>query len=33
MADLSKFKLNGTTYNFKDAAARQSISNITNFNV
>lgn len=27
MADLSKIKLNGTTYNFKDAEARTSIEN------
>lgn len=33
MADISKVKLNGTTYNLKDAAARASISNITGFNV
>ena len=33
MADLSKIKLNGIEYNFKDAAARASISNITNFEV
>ena len=25
MADLSKIKLNGTTYNFKDAVAREHI--------
>ena len=33
MADLSKIKLNGTTYNFKDAAARQAIGDMTSFNV
>ena len=33
MADLSKIRLDGVDYNFKDAAARQSISNITNFGV
>lgn len=27
MADLSKIKLNGTTYNFKDAQARADIAN------
>ena len=33
MADLSKIKLNGTTYNFKDTAARTAIGNVTSFNV
>lgn len=33
MADLSKIKLNGTTYNFKDAEARTAIGNVTSFNV
>lgn len=33
MADLSKIKLNGTTYNFKDTAARTAIGNMTSFNV
>lgn len=28
MADLSKIKLNGTTYNFKDAEARQLVSDL-----
>lgn len=28
MADLSKIKLNGTTYNFKDATARTAIANL-----
>lgn len=27
MADLSKIKLNGTTYNFKDTEARNAINN------
>ena len=26
MADLSKIKLNGTTYNFKDTVARENLS-------
>lgn len=30
MADLSKIKLNGTTYNFKDAEARQLVSDLEN---
>ena len=29
MADLSKIKLNGTTYNFKDAEARDAIENLS----
>ncbi len=33
MADLSKIKLNGVTYNFKDAGARTAIGNLTSFNV
>lgn len=28
MADLSKIKLNGTTYNFKDTKARSSLENV-----
>ena len=33
MADLSKIKLNGVTYNFKDTGARTAIGNLTSFNV
>lgn len=33
MADLSKIKLNGTTYNFKDAGARTAIGDLTSFDV
>ena len=29
MADLSKIKLNGTTYNFKDAAAREELDGLS----
>lgn len=33
MADLSKIKLNGATYNFKDAFARTAIANINPFSI
>lgn len=33
MADLSKIKLNGTTYNFKDAMARSALENLASFGV
>lgn len=33
MADLSKIKLNGTTYNFKDAEARSALENLDNINI
>ena len=33
MADLSKIKLNGITYNFKDGWARSAIANINPFNI